>query len=71
MVLVVPRPTTGLGAPAGGSLAPSRSPGSRPPKALDVVKHCWVAAAPVNIFARSNAQTLVPMNDVPALLNRL
>jgi hypothetical protein len=70
-VLVVPRATMGLGAPAGGSLVPSRSPGSKPPNAVDVLKHCCVAAAPVNIFARSKAQTLVPRNDVPALLNKL
>jgi hypothetical protein len=37
---------------------------------MRVEKHCCVAAAPVNIFARSNAH-LCARNVVPALLNML
>src|SRR5258708_10541436 len=48
-----PRATTGLGAPAGGRSALLRWAGRSPPKKTLVLKHCWVAGRPTNIFARS------------------
>src|SRR5262249_39027842 len=66
-----PSATTGFGAPAGGRMVPSRSAGRRPQKAGLVLKHCWVADAPVSMRAGSKAQTLAPWNTVPAALNML
>src|SRR5262245_22736844 len=63
-VVFVLSATSGLGAPAAGSVRPSKSPGSRPPNWLLVLKHCCVAAAPVSIFARSKAQTFEPRKAV-------
>src|SRR5262249_60163234 len=48
-----PSATTGFGEPAVGRREPSRSAGSRPPKAVLVSKHCWVAERPCSIRARS------------------
>ena len=65
MVDVVPSETWTFGAPAGGSVVPSRSAGSRPPYEVVVLKHCWVAAVPASIAARSMAQDLAPLNVLP------
>src|SRR5258708_5098092 len=56
-----------FGEPAGGASVPSRSEGSTPPKLELSWKHCWVAAAPVSIEARSKAHNLAPANVVPLL----
>src|SRR5258706_9318785 len=48
-----PMLSIGFGAPAGGGVAPSRSPGSRDPYVLLSWKHCWVAERPASILARS------------------
>src|SRR5262245_25997668 len=53
-----------FGSFVGGKVAPSRSAGSRLAPALVVTQACR-AVAPINIFARSNAQTWLPMNVLP------
>ncbi len=69
--VVVFSPTTKFGEPDGGSVALSRFEGKRPPKLLLVVKHCWVAAVPFSMLARSKAQSSAPRNVVPDALKRL
>src|SRR5436190_7231414 len=69
--LFVPKLSRKFGDPLGGGVDPSRSDGSRLPKDELRVKHCWVAARPSSIFARSYAQACGPRNCVPALLNML
>ena len=68
---LAPSATIQFGSPAGGSRAPSRSAGKRPPKEVLVVKHCCVAGCPASILARSYAHTREPRNCVPAALNSL
>src|SRR5437660_11979122 len=67
-VLEVPRAICRFGSPAGGAV-PSTSAGSRPPKLLEVWKHCWVAVWPASIAVRSSAQLSAPRKVLP--LNRL
>src|SRR6185503_542625 len=49
-----------FGEPVGGGVGPSRSEARRPPMSDVVLKHCWVADAPVSILTRSAAHTRAP-----------
>src|SRR5689334_18453416 len=60
---LVPKLSMKAGEPEGGRVVPSRSEGSR--LGAPELKHCMVAAAPASIFARSNAQTVLPTNVFP------
>src|SRR5829696_6113872 len=53
-----------FGEPAGGSVVPSRSAGSRlwP---LVVLTHACRADAPISILSRSKAHTVLPVNERP------
>src|SRR5436189_5019710 len=65
--LLNPKLIIRFGVPAGGGVAPSRSLGRTPPKAVESWKHCCVAAAPVSILARSKAHSLEPAKVMPLL----
>src|SRR5216684_8894189 len=62
---LLPKLTKKLGDPAGGAVTPSRSEGSR----LATLDACWkqtiVAAAPLSIAVRLNAQALAPTKELP------
>src|SRR5712692_6848709 len=68
---VAPRATTYSGDPAGGGRVPSRDAPSKPPKSGLGTVHCWVAASPTSMLARSSAHTSPPRNAVPVPLNML
>src|SRR6185369_332184 len=55
-----------FGEPAGGKVVPSRSEGSRLAPAVVLAQACR-AIAPVSILSRSNAQTVLPVNERPFL----
>ena len=62
---------TKFGVPAAGGVDPSRSDGNMPNCELFCWKHCMVAAAPVSILLRSEAQTFAPTKEVPEALKLL
>src|SRR5258708_1658283 len=60
---------SGLGPPAGGGVALSRSDASRLDTLVGALNDTIVAAWPASICERFRAATLVPRNVVPAALN--